>query len=130
MGSDMDAWSALFADDAVHELPHIGSLDLPTQRRGRLAIRECMGRHLGLFGEFQLSRLRTYDAADRETVFAEYALHTTVRATGERYEQSYFAMLKVTAGKIVLLREFPDTLLIARSLAPLTYPTFADTSAA
>jgi ketosteroid isomerase-like protein len=121
LGRDFDAWVGLFADDAILEFPHFASLGWPTETRGRDSIRAGLGPFLESVDDFFLQNVRVYEAADPDTVFAEYEVHARVKATGRRYDQSYFAMLTARNRKIVRPREFPDTIAVARHSSPKAF---------
>jgi NADPH:quinone reductase-like Zn-dependent oxidoreductase len=117
-GRDFDAWVDLFAEDAVLEFPHFASLGWPTETRGRESIRADLGPFLQSVDDFFLRNVRVYEATDPDTVFAEYNVQAVVKSTGRRYDQSYIAVLTTRDGKIVRLREFPDTITVARAFLP------------
>jgi uncharacterized protein len=116
LGYDFEAWIDNFAEDAVLEFPFFASIGWPTATKGRDAIRQGLGAFLETMDNFHIQDVRVYDAADPTMVFAEYDVHATVKATGQRYDQHYVAILHARDGKIVRLREFPDMIVIAKTL--------------
>jgi uncharacterized protein len=118
LGRDFDAWVDLFAEDAVIQFPHFASIGWATETRGRETIRKGLGPFLQSVNGFFLQNVRIYEAADPNTVFAEYDVHATVKESGRRYDQSYFVMLIAKDGKIAVLREFPDRIAVAKAFLP------------
>jgi ketosteroid isomerase-like protein len=117
-GQDLDAWAGLFAEEASLEFPYLSSVGFPTRTMGRDSIRAHVGTFLSAMEGYYLTDVRVYGALEPGRVFAEYNVDATVKATGQSYCQRFFTVLLARGGKIVLLREYLDTVVVAKALLP------------
>ena len=105
---DMDRVNALWAEDAVQEMPYS-----PDGFPKRVAGRDALIAHYAGWPENSgeadfTSRLVFHDTTDPEVVFAEYRGRAEIVPTGRTYEQTYGGLFHVADGEIHLFREYYD----------------------
>jgi hypothetical protein len=106
IGTDIERWLALFADDAVVEFPYASPLGLPERLEGQEAIRRYFGETPKHFLGLVFTNVRRYLTTDPEIALAEAHGSATIAATGRQYEQDYVMMVKTREGRISLYREY------------------------
>ncbi|MEU7767581.1 SgcJ/EcaC family oxidoreductase [Nocardia sp. NPDC049190] len=112
---DPDAFVALFAPDAVFEIPFTIP-GLPTRLEGREAIREHLAqRWSGLSGiEVHGSYPQVYDTGDPEVLLVENEVDMTLPGAERARVRTSVNVVRVRGGKIVLFRDYMDTARFAR----------------
>ncbi|WP_224369006.1 nuclear transport factor 2 family protein [Hyalangium versicolor] len=111
IGTDIERWLELFAEDAVVEFPYAGSLGVPSRLEGLEAIRRYFVETPKHFRGLVFSNIRRYLTTDPEVAFGEVHGSATIASTGRRYEQDYIMMVKARDGRISFYREYWDPLL-------------------
>ncbi|SDI13405.1 nuclear transport factor 2 family protein [Mucilaginibacter sp. P25] len=107
----------LFADDAVFELPYLASLGLPWQWKGRDVIYNFLKNLPKTFGNFKFQNIRIHiDTPDQ--AFGEYDVDAIVNSTGRVYPQTYMGRVVAENGKIKLIREALDMVVVAKGMFP------------
>ncbi|PTL84056.1 nuclear transport factor 2 family protein [Vitiosangium sp. GDMCC 1.1324] len=106
IGTDIERWLELFAEDAVVEFPYARSLDLPERLEGREAIRRYFQDTPKSFLGLTFSCIQRHVTADPDVALAEAHGSATIAATGSPYEQDYVMMVKTRNGRISLYREY------------------------
>lgn len=106
LGTDMERWLGLLADDAVVELPYAASLGVPARLEGLPAIRRYYLETIKSFEGLTFSGARYHRTVDPEVALIEVHGSATIRPTGRRYEQDYVILVKVRDGRVVLHREY------------------------
>ncbi len=104
---EMERAIALFADDGGIEFPYFGSVNLPIRYQGPEALRR-----------FFAPVMDGAESEDENHVSGEYEVDAVIKNTGRRYRQLYGGRLIAENGKIKLLREFCDTVEVARAMFP------------
>jgi uncharacterized protein len=66
------------------------------------------------FDEFELDAV--HETAEEDVVVLEYRLGGTIVATGDRRSAAFISVIRVRDGRIVLWREYQDTMAIAAAL--------------
>jgi ketosteroid isomerase-like protein len=106
IGTDIERWLGLFAEDAVVEFPYARPLGLPERLEGREAIRRYFADTPKHFRGLVFTNVRRYLTTDPEVALAEAHGSATIAATGRQYEQDYVMMVKTRDGRISLYREY------------------------
>ncbi|WP_027053222.1 nuclear transport factor 2 family protein [Mesorhizobium erdmanii] len=107
---DLDTWVALFAEDAVFELPYAGTFDAPTRRDGREAILGGMTWFMSLINDLKIGDVTVHTVAGRDAVVAEYAATGKMSANGRSFDQIYIVRVEARDGLIIHFTEYFDTL--------------------
>ena len=115
---DMEKAIALFADDGAVEFPYFGSVNLPTRFQGPEALRQFFAPVVGGADNFKFKNIKIFPGEDENHVSGEYEVDAVIKKTGRRYHQLYGGRLIAENGKIKLLREFCDTVVVARAMLP------------
>ena len=115
---DMEKPIALFADDGAIEFPYFGSVNLPTRYQGREALRKFFGPVVEGAENFAFKNIKMFPGEDENHVSDEYEVDALIKKTGRRYQQLYGGRLIAENGKIKLLREFCNTVEVARAMFP------------
>lgn len=105
---DMDAFAAVWTEDAVQEMPFSPD-GFPTRVEGR----DNLIQHYAAWPEISGSanftdELTFYSMEDPTMVFAEWRGTVEIIPTGRLYEQRYGGLFHVVDGKIQLFREYYD----------------------
>ena len=103
---DMDAFAAVWAEDAVQDMPYA-----PEGFPRRVEGRDNLIQHYGAWPEVSgtanfTDELVFYPMADPTMVFAEWHGVVEIIPTGRIYDQRYGGLFQVVDGKIVLFREY------------------------
>jgi ketosteroid isomerase-like protein len=115
---DMEKAIALFADDGAIEFPYFGSVNLPTRFQGPDALRQFFAPVVEGAENFTFKNIKIFPGENENHVSGEYEVDAVVKRTGRRYRQLYGGRLIAESGKIKLLREFCDTVEVARAMLP------------
>jgi ketosteroid isomerase-like protein len=115
---DMEKAIAQFADDGAIEFPYFGSVNLPTRYQGPEALRKFFAPVMEGAEHFKFKNIKIFPGADDNHVSGEYEVDALIKKTGRRYRQLYGGRLIAESGKIKLLREFCDTVEVARAMFP------------
>ena len=115
---DMEKAIALFADDGAIEFPYFGSVNLPTRFQGSEALRQFFAPVVEGAENFKFKNIKIFPGEDENHVSGEYEVDAVIKKTGRRYQQLYGGRLIAENGKIKLLREFCDTVEVARAMFP------------
>jgi uncharacterized protein len=115
---DMEKAIALFADDGAIEFPYFGSVNLPTRFEGPEALKRFFAPVVEGAENFEFKNIKIFAGEDANHVSGEYEVDAVIRKTGRRYRQLYGGRLIAENGKIKLLREFCDTMEVARAMFP------------
>ena len=116
--SDMERAIALFADDGGIEFPYSGSVNLPIRYQGPEALRRFFAPVMDGAENFKFKNIKIFPGEDENHVSGEYEVDAVIKNTGRRYRQLYGGRLIAENGKIKLLREFCDTVEVARAMFP------------
>jgi hypothetical protein len=111
IGTDIERWLGLFAEDAVVEFPYARSLGLPERLEGLEAIRRYFVETPKHFRGLVFTNVRPYLTTDPEVALAEVHGSATIAVTGRQYEQDYFMLVKARDGRIALYREYWNPIL-------------------
>ena len=106
IGTDIEHWLELFAEDAVVEFPYARPLGLPERLEGREAIRRYFADTPKHFQGLVFTNVRRYRTTDPDVAFAEAHGSATVAVTGSGYEQDYIMRVQTREGRISLYREY------------------------
>jgi ketosteroid isomerase-like protein len=115
---EMEKAIALFADDGAIEFPYFGSVNLPTRYQGPEALRQFFLPVVEGAENFKFKNVKIFPGQDENHVSGEYEVDAVIKKTGHRYQQLYGGRLIAADGKIKLLREFCDTVEVARAMFP------------
>ncbi len=105
---DMEAFAAVWAEDAVQDMPYS-----PEGFPKRVSGKENLIAHYATWPENSgdadfTSQLRFYAMQDPEMVFVEWVGNVDIVLTGRVYEQRYGGLFHVENGHIKLFREYYD----------------------
>lgn len=106
IGTDIERWLELFAEDAVVEFPYARDLNLPGRLEGRAAIRTYFGDTPKHFLGLTFTNVRRYLTTDPDVALAEVHGSATIAVTGSPYEQDYVMLVQARNGRISLYREY------------------------
>jgi len=115
---EMERAIALFADDGGIEFPYFGSVNLPIRYQGPEALRRFFAPVMDGAENFKFKNIKIFPGIDENHVSGEYEVDAVIKNTGRRYRQLYGGRLIAENGKIKLLREFCDTVEVARAMFP------------
>ena len=113
---EMEKAIALFAEDGALEFPYFGSVNLPTRFQGPDAIRQLLVPVMEGAENFQFKNVKIFPGEDENHVSGEYEVDAVIKKTGRPYQQLYGGRLVAENGRIKLLREFCDTVEVARAM--------------
>ncbi|MEL6401413.1 MAG: nuclear transport factor 2 family protein [Cyanobacteria bacterium J06607_6] len=110
---DMDAFAAVWAEDAVQDMPFS-----PAGFPNRVAGRQNLIQHYAAWPEISgnanfTDELVFYPMADPTMVFAEWRGVVDILPTGRLYEQQYGGLFQVVNGQIQLFREYYDPIVFS-----------------
>lgn len=108
---DMERVNAVWADDAVQEMPYAPrGVDFPSRVEGREAlIRQYAGWPENARNPDYTSELRFLPSADPDLVITEYRGVTEIVTTDRTYDQYYVGVFQIDEkGKIAFFREYFD----------------------
>jgi ketosteroid isomerase-like protein len=103
--NNLDAWYALFNEDAILEFPYAIGTPFPSRLDGKAAIREHIDRVAQKFGRFTFRDAR-FHAKERDLASCEVHGTSTIASTGEVYEQNFVMVLEARDGRIARYREY------------------------
>ncbi len=115
---EMEKAIALFAEDGAIEFPYFGSVNLPNRYQGAEALREFFDPVVKGADNFKFKNIKIFPGEDEDHVSGEYEVDAVIKKTGRRYRQLYGGRLSAENEKIKLLREFCDTVEVARAMFP------------
>jgi uncharacterized protein len=106
IGTDVEAWSDLLAEDAVVEFPYATALDAPSRFEGKPAIYNHMKNAVAQLQNWVFTDIREYQTPIPTVLLAEFHGKAVFVATGQLYQQDYVARLETKNGKIIHYREY------------------------
>ena len=109
---------ALFAGDGAIEFPYFGSVNLPTRYQGPEALKQLFVPVVKGANNFKFKNIKIFPGEDKNHVSGEYEVDALIKNTGRHYRQLYGGRLIAKNGKIKLLREYCDTVEVARAMFP------------
>ncbi len=124
---DMERVNAVWADDAVQEMPFAPrEVDFPTRVEGREAlIRQYAGWPDNARNPDYTSELRFLPSSDPDLVIIEYRGVTEIVRTNRTYDQRYIGVFQIDEdGKIALFREYFDPTVFVEAFAMDRDPAF------
>ncbi len=112
IGTDIDAWAKLLAEDAVVEFPYASALGAPSRFVGKPAIYNHIKNATAQLQNWVFTDIREYQTSIPTVLLAEFHGEAVFVATGQLYQQDYVARLETKNGKIIHYREYwnPPTL--------------------
>ena len=111
--TDAAKWRALWADDAVMELPYVSSIGMQDKYVGLDAVYKFMQETIvSQFADAAVSNLRIQQIAGSDSCVGEYELRATLKSTGKVYNPKYVILLTAKDGKIIHLKEYVNPLSI------------------
>jgi ketosteroid isomerase-like protein len=110
LDGDAEGFAALFAPDAVIDLPFSGTAGAPTRIEGRPAILEFARRVMSAsplrLEELEVTAL--HQTQDPEVVVAEMRADGALATTGKSFSVTSVQILRFRDGLIALFRDFAD----------------------
>lgn len=106
IGTDIERWLTLFADDATVEFPYARGTSLPPRLVGREAIRAYFSHAPEVFKDLTFSNVRRYPTSDPDIAIGEAHGTATIATTSKPYAQDYVFFVHVRDGRIVRYREY------------------------
>ncbi|MDG4780330.1 nuclear transport factor 2 family protein [Micromonospora sp. WMMD961] len=107
LAKDMAGFIALFAEDAVLELP-FAPPGQPRRVAGRADLHEYLINYPDLLDVREIHDRTVHETRDPEVVVVEFVASGVVVASGRPYELRYIAVLTIRAGKLVHYRDYWD----------------------
>lgn len=117
LDSSIDRCVDLFADDGVFEFPYTPTLGIPSRFEGKEGVRGVVKLIASHFPAFTVSNVTIHEVTDGSLV-VEYHAEAPLGDTGKVYAQDYISRLVAENGRIKLLREYLNTVSMARALLP------------
>lgn len=115
---DMDAWHALWVDDAVNEFP-FAPPNYPTVLHGKPAIREYMKDFPNTIDVISVPLLRIHQTVDPNVIVMESQIEGRTVATGGPYNMRYICVVEFRDGKIARYVDYWNPLEVAPALGGL-----------
>ena len=106
IGTDVQAWSNLLAEDAVVEFPYASALSSQGRLEGKSAIYNHMKNAVAQLQNWVFTDVREYQTLIPNVLFAEFHGEAVFVATGQPYQQDYVVRLETNNGKIIHYREY------------------------
>lgn len=106
VGTDVQAWVNLFAEDAIVEFPYASAFGSPERLEGKSALYNYMKDVPAQMQNLIFTNVREYPTLNPNILFAEVHGEATIAATGRQYQQDYVMRLETQDGKIVHYREY------------------------
>ena len=106
IGTDVQAWSNLLAEDAVVEFPYASALSSQDRLEGKSAIYNHMKNAVAQLQNWVFTDVREYQTLIPNVLFAEFHGEAVFVATGQPYQQDYVVRLETNNGKIIHYREY------------------------
>lgn len=106
IGTDVQAWSDLLAEDTIIEFPYASALGSPSRLEGKLAIYNYMKNAVAQLQNWVFTDVREYQTLIPNILFAEFHGEAVFVATGQPYQQDYVVRLETENGKIIHYREY------------------------
>jgi uncharacterized protein len=106
IGTNVDAWSELLAEDAVVEFPYATALGASSRFVGKLAIYNHMKNATAQLQNWVFTDIRKYQTPIPTILLAEFHGEAVFVATGQLYQQDYVARLETNNSKIIHYREY------------------------
>lgn len=106
IGTDIERWLTLFADDATVEFPYAPGTGLPPRLAGKEAIRAYFSRAPDVFLDLTFRDIRRYATTDPNIAIAEAHGSATIATTSRPYEQDYVFIVEFRDGAIIRYREY------------------------
>jgi ketosteroid isomerase-like protein len=106
--------AALYADDALIELPFNRPAPLRIEGRHQLEARNDAARHLPL--ELTPTNLNIHETTDPEVIVAEFDYAGRVTTTGRTFRVANVIVMRVRDGKIVASRDYHDHVALGEAL--------------
>ncbi|RKG97750.1 nuclear transport factor 2 family protein [Corallococcus sp. CA053C] len=106
IGTDIERWLTLFADDAVVEFPYAPSLGMPSRLEGIEAIRAYFVPITQRFQGLAFAGVQRYPTTDPNVGWMEVHGSATLQPSHFHYEQDYVMRLHLREGRIVRYREY------------------------
>ncbi|MEU7611540.1 nuclear transport factor 2 family protein [Micromonospora sp. NPDC049204] len=114
---DIDTFVALMAPDGYIEWPYRPP-GVPARLRGRAEIRRHLTETAGTFVTFDEYRnVVLHETADPEVVIVEYEAYGNLVVTGQPFEQTVIAVIRVRNGQILSYRDYLNPLPLVEALA-------------
>ncbi|RKH18779.1 nuclear transport factor 2 family protein [Corallococcus sp. CA047B] len=106
IGTDIERWLGLFANDAVVEFPYAPSLGMPSRLEGIEAIRAYFVPITQRFQGLAFADVQRYPTTDPNVGWMEVHGSATLLPSHFHYEQDYVMRLHLREGRIVRYREY------------------------
>ncbi|NJO42969.1 MAG: nuclear transport factor 2 family protein [Cyanobacteria bacterium RU_5_0] len=106
IGTDVEAWSDLLAEDAIVEFPYASALGSPSRLESRSAIYDYMKNAVAQLQNWVFTDVREYQTLIPNVLFAEFHGKAVFVTTGQPYQQDYVVRLETKNGKIIHYREY------------------------
>lgn len=119
IGTDIERWLTLFADDATVEFPYAAGTNLPARFVGKEAIRAYFSRAPEVFLNLTFSNVRRYATSDSDVAIAEVHGTATIATTSKPYAQDYIFFVHCRDGRILRYREYWNPLPVFESFGGL-----------
>ena len=124
IGTDVEAWSDLLAEDAVVEFPYAAALGAPSRFEGKPAIYNHMKNAVAQLQNWVFTDIREYQTSIANVLLAEFHGEAVFVATGQPYQQDYVVRLETNNGKIIHYREYwnPAPIIELMGSSATTFP--------
>jgi uncharacterized protein len=117
LAKDMAAFIALFAEDAVMEIP-FAPPGRPNRLVGRKAVHDYLIDYPSLLDVHHITDVTLHRTTDPDVIVAEFTADGLVIATGQPYDQRYVTVMTVRNGQVVHYRDYWNPLTSPASHTP------------
>ncbi|MFB7656844.1 MULTISPECIES: nuclear transport factor 2 family protein [unclassified Streptomyces] len=111
LDKDIDAWVALWAEDAVMEFPFAPE-GWPRRLEGREAVAAYMRHYPDHIDLHDFPELRIHETTDPATVVVEMRAVGRLVRTGAPYDMTYIAVVTVEDGRFTAYRDYWNPLVL------------------
>ncbi|API59817.1 hypothetical protein BSL82_11230 [Tardibacter chloracetimidivorans] len=113
-GSDLVEMKNMFSDDAVWEMPFMPA-PLEKAIPGRALIGHFLDWFFAAVPDMRISDRVVHPTLDPNLFVIEFKANATVTMTGKPYNQTYILNMQIRDGKLALLREHFDSMVVWES---------------
>jgi uncharacterized protein len=123
IGTNIQAWADLLAEDAIAEFPYATALGASTKFEGKSVIYKRIAESVAQMQNLMFTNVRKYPTTNPNLLWAEVHGSAVITATGRDYQQDYVMRMETHAGKIVHYCEYWNPTSILESWGNIQNPS-------
>jgi ketosteroid isomerase-like protein len=109
-----NAIARLWDEEAIYELPY-ALPNTPSQFKGKEAAQQNILRIIKMFEQIEVEKVRFYPTEDPNIILVETNGNFIVADRDKTYRNKYIAVIEIKNNRIVLLREYFNPLIVAKT---------------